>query len=61
MYFVYFPWLPVEAALSILNINLFGYKTIFEKGLINTKRLPSMPNLKLSKNVCLEKIHSVVQ
>jgi hypothetical protein len=36
-------------------------KTIVEKGLINERRLPSKQNHKISKNVYLEKILSVVQ
>jgi len=36
--------------------------TIFREGIDNNKRrFPSVPNHMLSKNICLEKIGSVVQ
>jgi hypothetical protein len=38
----------------------FALKTVFEKALIKTKETVNNASHKLSKNVCLEKINSVV-
>jgi len=60
--YVSFPWSPFEAILSILNISFFFcYKNIFEKELLNQRRMPSMPNHRLYKNVCFEQIRSLFQ
>jgi hypothetical protein len=67
-YFAYFPWLPIEAALSIFNVSFFvKINSFFEKDLMKTKetvisaadchqcrRLSSVPpNLTLFINVCV--------
>ena len=36
-YFMYFPWPPLEAALSIFNVCFFVKKQLFEKELMKTK------------------------
>ena len=56
-----FPWLPLEAELSIFDVS-FSFKVqIFELELINRKGSSSMPKHTLSKNVCFENIREVVQ
>ena len=52
---------PLEAALSISNLNSFNKGQFFEKELIKTNKLSSMSNNKLPKIVCLEQIFSAVQ
>jgi hypothetical protein len=47
-YFMYFPWLPIEAALVMFNVSFFVQKTISEKELIKKRRFPSMSNHNLS-------------
>jgi hypothetical protein len=52
---MYFPWLPVEAALSIFNVWII-VRNNFYKELIKPKKPATRVNFKLSKNVCLENI-----
>jgi hypothetical protein len=58
---MYFTWFPVGVALSVSNFSFFPKETFFEKELMKTKRLPSVLNYELPKNVCLEEIYLVVQ
>jgi hypothetical protein len=58
MTYVSFPCPPLETALAMFNLRL--KKTVFGKALIKAKQIANNANHKLSKNVCLEKIHSVV-
>ena len=57
---MYFPWLPVLAALSIFTLACLLQKMFICTELIKT-RLLSMPYHNSSKNVGLAKIRSVVQ
>ena len=61
--FMYFVWLPIEAALPIFKFNVL-LKLFFLGGgkeLIKQRRLQSVPNKELSKIACLINILSVVQ
>jgi hypothetical protein len=59
--YVAFPWSPFHTLMSIINVSCFVKKAIFKEELIQTRRLPSMLDHKLSKTGFLEKIRSVVQ
>jgi hypothetical protein len=62
MKYVSFPWPPLEAALPILNVSLFFSKNNFlGTELLKTKDVSIIVESKISKNVCLEQIRSVVQ
>ena len=41
--FYYFPWLPVEAALSSFDVRFFLLKQFFEKELVKTKEIAMYP------------------
>jgi hypothetical protein len=58
MKYVSFPWPSLEAALSVLTLD-FQLDRFLER--IKIRSLPSTQDLKLSKNVYLEKISQVVQ
>jgi hypothetical protein len=62
MKYVSFAWPLLETTLSIFHA-IVCQKAIFEKELVKKKgrKLPSMPNNKLSKNDYLEKTLSVGQ
>jgi hypothetical protein len=49
-YFMHFPQLPVEAALSINKVRFFVKNIIFETGLIKLRKSQSTPIHKLSTN-----------
>ena len=57
---MYFSWPPLEAALSIINIRYLKKKIGEGKKLMKIKATPISAENKLSINVCLEKIRSVV-
>jgi hypothetical protein len=42
IYFMYFPWLPIKAALPLFNFQFFVTKQFFEKELMKTKEHPKM-------------------
>jgi hypothetical protein len=62
MKYVYFPWPPLETALSIFNVSLFFVKNNFLRRNSEKKRkLPLIPYRNRSKNNDLETTVSVVQ